>query len=365
MANPIFINKREEDLKALSKLYYEAGSPIAFAGIQTIYNYFKGRLKIREIKSFLETAESYSLHFPFKKAKVFNPTYVSAKRQSFQLDIIYMTEFAKQNDNYKYILCCVDVFSRYMWCEPLFTLKSAEVTKAFQSILSRSGKTVSRVTTDHGSEFIGKPFTNLLRGKKIKIYLSNGKCAIVERAQQTLKRGIYKYFTEFDNMRYIDKLDQFVETYNLHYHRFLKMSPKSAEKKENSDIVLNRHLQHFMKVERKAKESKLAIGDFVRISQIKSKFKRSFDQTAKYEIFKIVAKDTKLPVTRFEIQDENGEKIEGSFTQYELVKVHLKDYKVVVLKTRKRKNKTQYFVKYKGYPDSFNEWIDKSQLRKL
>lgn len=352
-------------MRELKELYYKPGSPIAYAGMNTVYKYFKGRLSMKEIKSFLQTSESYSLHFPFKRAKIYNPTYVRYKRQSFQVDIIYMLEFSKENDAIKYMLCCIDVFTRFMWCEPLKNIKSKDVTAAMRKILRRCGGKPKTMTSDKGPEFIGKPFKDLMAENNIKTYLSNGKCGIVERAQQTLKRIIYKYFSEKDQLRYLDKLKDFIKTYNLHYHRFLKMSPIDAEKEINKNLVLNAHLSHFLNIQKKRKDAKFKLGDFVRISMERSKFKRSYDQTAVYEVFKIISVNKDLPVERYTLQDESKEVIDGHFTASEIVKVDLADYKVNVLKTRKRKNKTEYFVTYKGYPDTYNEWIDASQLRRL
>jgi len=55
----------------------------------------------------------------------------------------------------------------------------------------------------------------------------------------------------------------------------------------------------------------------------------------------------------------NGVKIQGKFYEPELPKIFKKDdvYKVEnVLRTRKRRGKTNHFVKWKGYHNSFNSW---------
>jgi hypothetical protein len=55
----------------------------------------------------------------------------------------------------------------------------------------------------------------------------------------------------------------------------------------------------------------------------------------------------------------NGEALSGKFYEAELQKVTKTDdiFKVErVLKTRKRKGKVEYFVKWLGYPEKFNSW---------
>lgn len=73
-----------------------------------------------------------------------------------------------------------------------------------------------------------------------------------------------------------------------------------------------------------------------------------------------------VPVT-YSIADANSSLIKGRFYEVELqlVQKPSDDYYEVekILKTRKRKGKTEYFVKWKNYPDSMNTWTD--AVRKL
>ena len=68
------------------------------------------------------------------------------------------------------------------------------------------------------------------------------------------------------------------------------------------------------------------------------------------------------------LQDARGETLQGTFYAQELQKVTItadKLYKIeTILQERKRGKRTQYLVKWEGYPDSFNSWIDKSELQK-
>ena len=59
------------------------------------------------------------------------------------------------------------------------------------------------------------------------------------------------------------------------------------------------------------------------------------------------------------ISDLNGEKIKGSFYEKELQKTDQKEFRIE--KVIKRKV-DKLFVKWKGYDNSFNSWIDKKDL---
>ena len=58
------------------------------------------------------------------------------------------------------------------------------------------------------------------------------------------------------------------------------------------------------------------------------------------------------------INDLNGEEITGTFYEKELQKTNLE---FMIEKTLKRKGDKLY-IKWKGYNDSFNSWIDKKDL---
>ena len=59
------------------------------------------------------------------------------------------------------------------------------------------------------------------------------------------------------------------------------------------------------------------------------------------------------------INDVNGEEIIGTFYEKELQKTHQKEFRIE--KVFKKKGDKLY-VKWKGYDDSFNSWIDKKDL---
>ena len=67
-----------------------------------------------------------------------------------------------------------------------------------------------------------------------------------------------------------------------------------------------------------------------------------------------------LPWT-YVISNLNGEKVLGSFYEKELQKTNQKEFRIE--KVIKRKGKKLY-VKWKGYNNSFNSWIDKKDLIK-
>ena len=78
------------------------------------------------------------------------------------------------------------------------------------------------------------------------------------------------------------------------------------------------------------------------------------------EIFTVYKQHRTDPQT-YQIKDYNDDVVKVKFYVEELQKVDKKDdiFKVEkVIRTRKRLGKTEYFVKWRGYPEKFNSWVE-------
>ena len=76
------------------------------------------------------------------------------------------------------------------------------------------------------------------------------------------------------------------------------------------------------------------------------------------EVFVVNKIKNTVPWT-YVINDFNGEEIIGTFYEKELQKTNQKEFRIE--KVIKRKGDKLY-VKWKGYDNSFNSWIDKKDL---
>ena len=108
------------------------------------------------------------------------------------------------------------------------------------------------------------------------------------------------------------------------------------------------------------KDPKFNVGDHVRISMYKNVFAKGYAPNWSEEIFIVDKVKYTVPWT-YEINDLNGEKTIGSFYEKELQKTDQKGFRIE--KVIKRKGNKLY-VKWKGYGNSFNSWIDENDLIK-
>ena len=102
------------------------------------------------------------------------------------------------------------------------------------------------------------------------------------------------------------------------------------------------------------KDPKFKVGNHVRISKYKNIFAKEYAPNWSEEVFVIDKIKNTVPWT-YVISNVNGEEITGSFCEKELQK----GFKIE--KVLKRKGDKLY-VKWKGYDNRFNSWIDKKGL---
>ena len=108
------------------------------------------------------------------------------------------------------------------------------------------------------------------------------------------------------------------------------------------------------------KDPKFKVGDHVRISKYKNIFAKEHAPNWSEEIFVVKKIKNTVPCT-YVSSDKNGEEIIGSFHEKELQKTNQKEFRTEkILKTKGSK----LYVKWKGYNNSFNSWIDKKDLIK-
>jgi hypothetical protein len=264
-----------------------------------------------------------------------------------------MSSIAKHNDGNKFLLTCIDVFSKVAWAVPLKNKSAPVVTAGFEKIL-QTGQP-NYLQTDKGTEFLNVTFQQMLKDRRILFYTTQNediKAACAERFNRTLKAKMWRYFTYKATLRYVDVLDDLLNSYNNTYHRTIKTTPASVNASNEKEILAKCYRP------KKVPKWKLKLEDKVRISQGRREFKKAHLSNWTEEIFTISVRHPTDPVT-YEVCDYNGDKIVGKFYDHELQKIKKDDdiYKVEkILKTKKVKGKKQYYVKWKGYPDSFNSW---------
>lgn len=345
--------------KKLKNTYYDPKKVGSFSGKAALVRGVPG-VGNKRAEKWLQKQNTYTLHKPIRKKFERNKTIVTTIDEQFQADLVDMAKYSKDNDGIRYLLVVVDVFSRYCWIEPLKNKFSASIIDAFKNIFA-SGRKCLVLQTDLGTEFLNKPFQNFLRENDVEHFStkSETKASIVERLNRTIKSRMWRYFTYKNTYRYIDVLQKFVLSYNNTYHRIIKRSPASITQKNVKQVWLTQYADY---VEGKHVKAKFKVQDKVRISKMKLQFDKGYLPNWSEEVFEIT-KVIKHPRTVvYKLKDLQGDHIDGIFYEWELQKVTpINLYRIEkVLHKKGRK----LFVKWLGYPEKFNSYIEAKTVKR-
>ena len=139
--------------------------------------------------------------------------YVKGIDEIWAADQVDMQAYSPCNDDVKYLLAVIDIFSKYGWLVPLKDKSGKSVAAAFRKILTERKPRL--VWVDKDLEFYNTDIKQL-----VDIYSTENeeKSAVVERWNRTMKERMFKNFSANSTKRYIDVLDALVQQYNNRRH---------------------------------------------------------------------------------------------------------------------------------------------------
>ena len=184
-----------------------------------------------------------------------------------------------------------------------------------ENILIDFNRTPNAIQGDKGKEFVNRKFNSMLKKYKIQFFSTENddiKASVVERFNRTLKSRLWRSFTYTRKKRYIDKLQDFVQSYNHSIHSTIKMAPADVTKDDELLLLTNTYTTASPKSNRSLK-----IRDSVRIVMTRRLFKKGYTALWSEEIFKVIEKVKSSPIT-YRLQDLMNEEIDGTFYIQEL-----------------------------------------------
>lgn len=344
----------------LARKYYTPKLPNSFSGLTTFIKTLP-RKKRTKAEQWLTQQEPFSLHRPVRKKFLRRKVTAPFERQ-LQTDLIDLAHIAKDNDGYRYLLTAIDVFSRKAFVEILKRKDCATVTNAFEAMLKKMGFQPKSVHSDQGSEFIGAKFRSLMRRKGINFFTSKDstiKCGTIERFNKSLMSKLYRMFTKRNSYRFIENLPNILHSYNNTRHSSIGISPEQVNHTNKEQIWLKLYATPTKKFVKKLnsatkKSDKLKKGSYVRISKKIRQFSKGYKSRWSGEIFQIANVNRTKPPT-FDLIDLKSQPIEGTFYAQEIAPTVLpKNYAIERILDSKN---GKFLIKYRDYPDKFNEWV--------
>ena len=356
--------------KYLEELYYDPKSPGSYGGITSLWNAVKAdgnpyKLKHKDVKKWLSEEETYTLHKPYKDKFKRESIIVGKIGEQWDTDLMVFDKISQYNKGYKYLAVFIDLFSRYLWIQPLKTKTPDEMVQVMKKVFATTKKPQT-IRSDQGKEYTGKKIQAFFQENGIhhiiayNVYHAN----YAERVIRTIKGKIFRYFTKHQTLNYIDHIQDIVSSYNSSRHSFLKMAPDQVTEENQQELYEKLYLPTELKRERTPVTYKFKVGDKVRIATERRPFKKGYEQVWTDEIF-VVDKTIPSHPARYKLSDLNGEEIKSSFYAQELQLAHDDGvYKVEkILRYRRRKGVREALIRWKGYGKKFDSWVDTKELR--
>ena len=357
----------------MEQIYSDIKNSAGLASVEKLYKEIKktdDEVSKSDVEKFLSSKESYTLHkqgrIRFSRRKFL----FKCPGHTLMADVAYMKPYEKEN--VPFLLILMDGYSRYLSVYPLESLKSSVVVGILDEFFNANIYKYQKFFTDEGIEFTNKAVRKMYTKHDIHWYTTFSKTikvSPVERVILTLKNKIKRYISHFNTEKYLDVLSDIVDTYNKTSHRMLdNRTPLDVHLMVKWEDI-KRFSQKLYKAHSKKARSvgkKLSVGQVVRIQSERHTFSRAIHVRNTYELFKIKSiNEVHVPIT-YNLQELDGEDIQGIFYREELTPVEDSGlYSVEVLKTRKRRGKTQYMIRYVHFPSAPVKWVDEKTLEKL
>ena len=344
-------------------VYYDESRPGSYGGVEALARVNK-QTKKKKIEDWLGSQDTYTIHKPIKKKFHRRGVISGGINHQFQADLVDLQKIKKENKKTTFLLTCIDVFSKYAYVIPLKDKTGKSIVSAFKQIFKTLEEPPYLLQTDSGPEFLNVTFQKYLKKSGVKhfvTYNNDTKSSIIEIFNRTLKRRMFRYFTKHNTKRYIDILPSLVKSYNNTYHHSIKLTPNQVNN-DNEEKVWQRLYGN--PSEKKRERKKYPLGSRVRISKVKGLFEKGYLPNWTDELFTISKVLHRTNPVTYEVKDDAGEVLRGTFYHEELQKVSDKEvYRIAnIVKTRTVRGDKQYLVQWYGYPRSFDSWISSKNV---
>ena len=191
----------------------------------------------RHVQQFLKQDYTTQLTQTKQKDEAKGHIVATNPNELWQFDILDLSRYAKKNEGIRYILACVDVFSRKAYVEAMKQKNAENVEKAFDDIIKKANATPESLISDQDGAFLGGVFTTYLKNKNIILNTNalrdHHVMGIIDNFAFRIKNILTKGFLNDNNVEWLGKIQGIVDQYNKDGTEGLGgIAPNDAGKKE-------------------------------------------------------------------------------------------------------------------------------------
>ena len=269
-----------------------------------------------------------------RKKNQYSATISPGKRNNFQMDLIEFPKFKKENDNYRYAMVCIDVWSRYAVAVPLKKKETQPMIRAWQKVVTLMGEP-RNLNTDLEGAVMGKTFQDLLKEQGIKHWAwgpeNKANNQVIERLNRTLRQVLRKMMRVQKTKRWIQFISDLFDNYNTTRNEAVRGVPQEIwEGKEDPNPKNIRQVP-----------PQFEVGDTVRVEKTFDLFaKKSESKTFSKSVYTVIEVPKQGEGKQVAVQNSKGKVLKKM--SYKLQKVgRTEDRNRKESKEEKEKRKTK------------------------
>ena len=301
-------------------------------------------IRRKDVEEFLKSQKVYQITRP-QNHKMNKPILATSPNERWGIDCINMTSYASSNGGidkgYKFILTCVDYFTRKVWARAMKKQTAKNVTIAMKSIVAETHAYPKIIQADNGTEFLGET-TKWMKENDI-IYIktlsytptANG---LVEGKIKIIRKILREIMIRNNSQKWMNYLQICCDNMNSQRNGTTKQTPNSLWKEghgEKNESVINLHKERIAKEIQGNTTKEYKVGDYVRVKMgslfsevrkmIKAGDKKLITVTYSPDIYQIAS------ILKKDIKDENN-------VQFEKQRYTLKTMGGVSVETQQKLN---------------------------
>ena len=290
-----------------------------YADIKSVPNYSA------KISEFLR---QHDIHGPYQRItkKIFPRRRIIARFpfEYFMADLIEYPRTKVINKGFVYILIVIDCFTRRIWSYSMKEKSAQWTAEAFSNVFKTFDEFPKNIITDGGLEFFNSSVRKVFDSFGINHFKSptktNWKASMAERAIQTIKSRLEKYFAKTKKRIWIGIIDQIIQNYNETPHRSIGMAPLAVTDENRDEVYKQLYPNRSITI-----VCKFKAGDRVRKKLEKTIYEKGYTKKWTDEIFVIKESRQSQGICWYKLLDLNGSVQPGIWYYYNLILVARND----------------------------------------
>ena len=238
---------QEDQTQKLKEIYDDPNIGLGL-GITSFYKLVKDKyigITRDEVETFLKSRTNYQLTKQPHRG-INKPIIAIYPNQRWAIDLVDMQYYEKQtNDGYKYILTCIDYFSKYVWAESLKNNQAITIRDAMERIANKAHTYPKIIQSDNGSEFKAA-FSEWTKEHDIDhiktLSYSPTSNGLIENFNKQLRVFIREGTIRYNSLNWNEHLDEYANNHNNHKNTITKFAPIEICREGNQDVKHNRRI---------------------------------------------------------------------------------------------------------------------------